>query len=179
VTNECRERITSSGEVEGGRVEIDPMVRVLGGQAVLSGDDDDGEEIEDTITAALRVLCSDLLVDLEKPDIFRITSVLPPAQCKVVKEEYHAFLEATTKFIWEIQQRQLLWRWSAESGVYGGVSWMQGLWASRKSNSQNRSFIEQQMSMYSGTGCFDDSKEILKRDVEVVEFLNDLLDTFG
>jgi hypothetical protein len=50
-----------------------------------------------------------------------------------VKEEYHAFLEATTKFIWEIQQRQLLWRWSAESGVYGGVSWMQGLWASRKS----------------------------------------------
>jgi hypothetical protein len=35
------------------------------------------------------------------------------------------------------------------------------------------------MSMYSGTGCFDDSKEILKRDVEVVEFLNDLLDTFG
>jgi hypothetical protein len=33
--------------VEGGRVEIDPMVRVLGGQAVLSGDDDDGEEIED------------------------------------------------------------------------------------------------------------------------------------
>jgi hypothetical protein len=46
VTNDCRERITSSGEVEGGRVEIDPMVRVLGGQAVLSGDDDDGE-IED------------------------------------------------------------------------------------------------------------------------------------
>jgi hypothetical protein len=30
--------------------------------------------------AALRVLCSDLLVELEKPDIFRITSVLPPAQ---------------------------------------------------------------------------------------------------
>jgi hypothetical protein len=28
-------------------VEIDPMVQVLGGQAVLSGDDDDGEEIED------------------------------------------------------------------------------------------------------------------------------------
>jgi len=47
VTNECRERITSSGDVEGVRVEIDPMVRVLGGQAVLSGDDDDGEEIED------------------------------------------------------------------------------------------------------------------------------------
>jgi homospermidine synthase len=47
VTNECRERITSLGEVEGGRVQIDPMVRVLGGQAVLSGDDDDGEEIED------------------------------------------------------------------------------------------------------------------------------------
>jgi hypothetical protein len=47
VTNECRERITSSRDVEGGRVEIDPMVQVLGGQAVLSGDDDDGEEIED------------------------------------------------------------------------------------------------------------------------------------
>ena len=47
MTNECRERITSSGDVEGVRVEIDPMVRVLGGQAVLSGDDDDGEEIED------------------------------------------------------------------------------------------------------------------------------------
>jgi len=50
-----------------------------------------------------------------------------------VKEEYHLFLEVTTKFIWEIQQRQLVWRWSAESGVYGVVGWMQGLWASRKS----------------------------------------------
>jgi hypothetical protein len=33
--------------------------------------------------------------------------------------------------------------------------------------------------MYSDTGCFKDSKEVLRRDVEVVEFLNDLLDTFG
>jgi hypothetical protein len=53
VTNECRDRITSSGGVEGGRVEIDPMVQVLGGQAVLSGDDD-GEEIEDVSPFAAR-----------------------------------------------------------------------------------------------------------------------------
>ena len=46
VTNGCHERITSSGNAEGGRVEIDLMVRVLGGQVVLSGDDD-GKEIED------------------------------------------------------------------------------------------------------------------------------------
>lgn len=45
-------------------------------------------------------------------------------------------------------------------------------------NSQQRSFIEQQMMLYSSTGCFGKSKEVLRRDVEIVEYLNDLIDLF-
>jgi hypothetical protein len=35
------------------------------------------------------------------------------------------------------------------------------------------------MSMYAATGCFGKSKEVLRRDVEIVEYLNDLIDSFG
>jgi hypothetical protein len=45
-------------------------------------------------------------------------------------------------------------------------------------NIQNRSFIEQQMSLYGSTGCFKD-KEVLRSGVEMVEYMNDLMDSFG
>lgn len=35
------------------------------------------------------------------------------------------------------------------------------------------------MSLYSATGCFGKSQEVLRRDVEVVEYMNDLIDTFN
>jgi len=35
------------------------------------------------------------------------------------------------------------------------------------------------MSMYAATGCFGKSKEVLRRGAEVVEYLNDLIDSFG
>jgi hypothetical protein len=35
------------------------------------------------------------------------------------------------------------------------------------------------MSMYGETGCFGKSNEVLRRDVEVVEYLNDLIDSFS
>lgn len=35
------------------------------------------------------------------------------------------------------------------------------------------------MSLYAETGCFGKGNEVLRRDVEVVEYLNDLLDLFG
>jgi hypothetical protein len=41
----------------------------------------------------------------------------------------------------------------------------------------NRSFIEQQMALYDPTGCFG-RNEVLRRGVEVVEILNDLIDEF-
>lgn len=99
------------------------------------------------------------------------------------------------------------WRWNSESPVFDAVAWLQGLWASRSvvciqvscifikfwlsrpllirlteiQNKQNRSFIEQQMVLYEyhrAEGCFGKDDEVLHRDVEVVEFLNDLLDMF-
>jgi len=90
----------------------------------------------------------------------------------------------------------MIWQWSAQSGVYDGVSWLQALWASRKTvsasfdimvgrdltqhfqNTQERSFIEQQLALYSSIGCIEKNKEVLRRDVEVVEFMNDLIDRF-
>ncbi|KAG4429103.1 hypothetical protein IFR05_015417 [Cadophora sp. M221] len=129
------------------------------------------------------MLCNDILIELEKPLTATITpspsSTSTPPDCEQVKNEYHAFLAATVRFLHVVQERQMVWRWGSESAVFDGVGWMQGLWASRSTNSQNRSFIEQQMSLYAETGCFGKSKEVLRRDVEVVEYLNDLLDLFG
>ncbi|KAH9224396.1 hypothetical protein DL95DRAFT_350230 [Leptodontidium sp. 2 PMI_412] len=152
-----------------------------GGQVVLGGEGDEGE-IEDTVAAALRMLCTDILIELEKP----LTATPSPSSisqtppdCDKVKNEYHAFLAATVRFLHVVQERQMVWRWGSDSAVFDGVGWMQGLWASRSTNSQNRSFIEQQMSLYAETGCFGKGNEVLRRDVEVVEYLNDLLDLFG
>jgi len=182
VTDECRERITGTGVVGSGEaaIEIDEMARVLGGggQVVLRGGEDDGEEVEETVAAALRVLCSDLLIELEKP-LSSSASALPEKECQTVKKEYHAFLSSTVKFLHEVEERHMVWRWGSSSPVFDGVSWMQGLWASRKTNTQDRSFIEQQMSLYSATGCFGKSQEVLKRNVEVVEYMNDLIDSFN
>lgn len=56
--------------------------------------------------------------------------------------------------------------------------------ANKPQNKQNRSFIEQQMQLYGETGCFSKeggggtNNEVLKRDVEIVEYMNDLLDGF-
>ncbi|KAH7336460.1 hypothetical protein BKA65DRAFT_34619 [Rhexocercosporidium sp. MPI-PUGE-AT-0058] len=188
-TDGYRRRITDLGSMglgsdgvgvggDGGRGQV-----VMGG-AAWGGDEGDGGdegEIEDTVAAALRMLCTDILIELEKP----LTITPPPSSssiqtdCKKVKDEYHAFLAATVRFLHVVQERQMVWRWGSESTVFEGVGWMQGLWASRSTNSQNRSFIEQQMSMYAETGCFGKSNEVLRRDVEVVEYLNDLLDLFG
>ncbi|EKD14021.1 hypothetical protein MBM_07698 [Drepanopeziza brunnea f. sp. 'multigermtubi' MB_m1] len=147
------------------------------------------------VSTALRTLCSDILVELEKPLSTMISQPSTTSDsllangythtqthhldCTTVKGEYHAFLSSTVKFLYAVQERQQLWGWGTESGVYEGVSWMQALWASRKPNSQHLSFIEQQMSCYADTGCFGKkSREVLRRDVEVVEYLNDLMDMF-
>ncbi len=45
-------------------------------------------------------------------------------------------------------------------------------------NNQERSFIEQQLAFYGRTGCFGKSQEVLTRDVEIVEYMNDLIDLF-
>ncbi|KAK6585955.1 hypothetical protein PZA11_001012 [Diplocarpon coronariae] len=98
--------------------------------------------------------------------------------CARAKDEYHAFLAATVRFLYAVQELQMRWSWSPDSGVFEGVGWMQALWASRRTNPQHLSFIEQQMSLYAETGCFGKSKEVLRRGVEVVEYLNDLMDLF-
>ena len=48
----------------------------------------------------------------------------------------------------------------------------------RMQNSQDRSFIEQQMAVYETTGCFGKEQEVLKSGVEIVEYMNDLIDSF-
>ena len=48
----------------------------------------------------------------------------------------------------------------------------------QRQNTQHRSFIEQQLELYKETKCFGKDNEVLRRDVEVVEYMNDLLDNF-
>ncbi|KAE8452489.1 hypothetical protein EG329_000391 [Mollisiaceae sp. DMI_Dod_QoI] len=160
-----------------------------GREVVLSAgrDGDEGEEVEVVVAAALKVLCSELLAELEKPFIAPPVPIIletdqaqnpEDLRCRVIRRGYHKFLESTVKFLHEIQERQMQWRFDHESAVFDGVGWLQGLWASRRMNIQERSFIEQQMMLYGDTGCFGKSQEVLRSGVEVVEYLNDLLDEF-
>ncbi|KAI9648049.1 hypothetical protein NHQ30_002677 [Ciborinia camelliae] len=187
VTRECRGMIEGleegaggDGGGEGGRgIDRGGQFHGRGGeeigraQMVLSGGPQDGDEVEDnysptshsqqTITAALRILCSDLLMELEKP---LLSSDSSPENilydCPRVKKDFDDFLKETTWFLYEIQERQMRWRWGGESA-----------------NSQERSFIEQQMELYRNTGCFEKlNREVLRKDIEVVEYLNDLIDMF-
>ena len=77
------------------------------------------------------MLCSDLLVELEKPDIFRITSVLPPAQvrlswyfyCDGILELIDSSVKLWRKNIicsWR-RLRSLFGRFSRDSWFGGGV----------------------------------------------------------
>jgi hypothetical protein len=34
------------------------------------------------------------------------------------------------------------------------------------------------MAFYGATGCFGKDQEVLRRDVEIVEYMNDLIDSF-
>ncbi|KAJ8066116.1 hypothetical protein OCU04_005207 [Sclerotinia nivalis] len=203
VTRECRERIGGlgvsagweEGAGDGGRGDRSAIDDVRGyggergeGQVVLDGGDGigngdgDGDEIEDTITAALHMLCSDLLIELEKPLLssdIAPEDTLTQLNCTNVKKDFDEFLKETTWFLYEIQERQMQWRWGGGSAVKGELEWLQGLWASRRANSQDRSFIEQQMGLYRDTGCFTKlNREVLRKDIEVVEYLNDLIDMF-
>jgi len=146
-------------------------------------DDRDGEEVEDTVTAALRILDTTILEMLNIP-LSTPSSPSSSDQCPQIVAEYHDFLSITTHFLRAIEDKQFNYRWGASSSVFEGLGWLQGIWASRKTNIQHRSFIEQQMALYEWTGCFGsdggrgEKNEVLRRGVEVVEYVNDLLDTF-
>ncbi|KAF5871972.1 uncharacterized protein Bfra_008999 [Botrytis fragariae] len=150
----------------------------------------DRDEIENMVTAALHMLCSDLLIELEKPLLvsssssFSSTSVSLEdtkggVNCTQVKTDFDDLLRETTWFLYQVQERQMVWRWARGSAVQEGVVWLQGLWASRRSNSQDRSFIEQQLELYKSTECFEKvNDEVLRKDIEIVEYLNDLIEMF-
>ncbi|KAB8304205.1 hypothetical protein EYC80_003623 [Monilinia laxa] len=141
--------------------------------------DGDGEDIEDIVSAALQTLGSELLVELEKP-LLVDGDLSGEVNCTRVKGDFDGLLRETTLFLYAVQERQMRWRWRRGSEVKGGLEWLQQLWASRRGNSQDRSFIEQQIALYRGTGCFKKlNREVLRKDVEVVEYLNDLIDMFG
>ncbi|KAH8820029.1 hypothetical protein F5884DRAFT_762608 [Xylogone sp. PMI_703] len=192
ITNECLERVIDSGELAsrdenrgGGAMKW--LGQGPGEQAVFEalvvdgvriGDGaGDGDQVEATVSATLRILAADLLHELEKP-LDASFQETPQYNCPSTIGEFHSFIAATTKFLHSIQERQMFWRWDHQSPVFDSVAWLQALWASRKANIQHRSFIEQQMVLYSDTGCFGQSQEVLRRDVEIVEYMNDLIDSF-
>jgi len=145
--------------------------------------EDDREEVEDTVTAALRILDTTILEMLNIP-LSTPSSPSYSDQCPQIITEYHAFLSITTHFLRAVEDKQFNYRWSASSSVFAGLGWLQGIWASRQTNIQHKSFIEQQMALYEWTDCFGgdggrgEKNEVLRRGVEVVEYVNDLLDTF-
>ncbi|KAH8596929.1 hypothetical protein B0O99DRAFT_618987 [Bisporella sp. PMI_857] len=147
-----------------------------GQQVELGGRD----EVEIVVTAALRTLCSGLLGELEMAPPSGDEPKSPP--CSTVLREYHDFLNSTVHFLAAVRDAQLRYQWrGGDTPVFDAVMWLQSLWASRASNKQSSSFIEQQMQLYKyrqQESCFGDSNEVLKHGVEIVEFLNDLGDEF-
>ncbi|CAG8960648.1 hypothetical protein HYFRA_00013526 [Hymenoscyphus fraxineus] len=137
------------------------------------------------ITTVLNNLTTTLLIELNKPLFPSPESLNQPPRapanteipCPIILTEYKSFLSSTVHFLHAIQELQMLHHFDGESGVAEGVGRLQGMWASRGGNTQNRSFIEQQIACYKPTECFP-KNEVLIRGVEVVEYLNDLLDLF-
>ncbi|KAI9742249.1 MAG: hypothetical protein M1818_004149 [Claussenomyces sp. TS43310] len=162
----------------------------------------DPEEVEDVVTAAIRTVDGRLLEILNVPPraspendekTSRPWSVLCIAfpffgrkdndasnvLCNSIVADYHSFLEATTLFLREVEIKQLYYAWGSESTVFEALAWLQALWASRKPNEQHRSFIEQQMDLYRPTQCFSNiNQDVLRHDIELVEYMNDLIDSF-
>lgn len=58
-------------------------------------------------------------IAIEKPD------------CPAVVEHCHVFLQATTRFLQAIDEKQQEFGWDTESSIYNALGWMQSLWASR------------------------------------------------
>jgi len=87
-----------------------------------------------TVAAVLKILCKDVLVELEKPleESLEDSSEqeTQDLRCRVIIREYHAFLGS--RFLHAVQERQMVWNWGRESAVFEGVGWLQKLWASRK-----------------------------------------------
>lgn len=63
--------------------------------------------------------------------IHQMSNSVPP--CPAIVKDYHNFLSSTTHFLRAIDEKQQLHRWSSESPVFDSLSWLQSLWASRKS----------------------------------------------
>ncbi|KAM3085393.1 hypothetical protein ACMFMG_002471 [Clarireedia jacksonii] len=129
-----------------------------------------------------------MLLELNKPlssSLSSFSSQSAPSQqeeepnCPLIRKEFSLFLAQTTKFLYAIQEQQMRYAWKSDSLVRRELGWLQRLWASRKGNTQERSFIEQQMELYKGTECFKNmNREVLRKNVEVVEYLNDLIEMF-
>ncbi|KFX92250.1 hypothetical protein V490_05480 [Pseudogymnoascus sp. VKM F-3557] len=144
-------------------------------QAVILNDQISKDEIEDVVAGSLTYLDGELLSLLNIP-VKDITIEKP--DCPEVVKHCHVFLQATTRFLQAIDEKQQEFRWDTDSSIYNALGWMQSLWASRSANEQHLSFIEQQMRLYKASSCFNNVNDVLRQDVEVVEYLNDLMDTF-
>ncbi|KAI1001978.1 hypothetical protein K3495_g6224 [Podosphaera aphanis] len=128
--------------------------------------------------AALHVLGQTLLHELNRPVLPRPEIQYATAiDCRSVRADFYAFLSAGVNFLYVVQEEQMWWQWKHDD-IAENLRWLQALWASRKANATGRSFIEQQMQLYSATGCFVGNQDVLRGNVEMVEYLNDLIDTY-
>ncbi|CCU77066.1 hypothetical protein BGHDH14_bghG003293000002001 [Blumeria hordei DH14] len=92
--------------------------------------------------------------------------------------EFYQMVAATVRFLYVLQEAQVAWNWS--SGRLGAkLAVLQQLWASRKGNSYRLSFVEQQIYLYKPIPVQFGKHELLLRNVEIIEYLNDLTDLCG
>ncbi|TLD27783.1 hypothetical protein E2P81_ATG11071 [Venturia nashicola] len=139
--------------------------------------EENGQNLEMVTADALSNLNSNLTAMLDVPMKAEEKRVKSLDACFATVRQHRAFLTSTAWLLNTLDEKQQMNRWKRDSPVSKSLSNTQALWASRRMNKQKLSFIEQQISLYKPTDCFS-KNEVLRRGVEVVEYMNDILDSF-
>lgn len=92
--------------------------------------------------------------------------------------EFYQMVAATVRFLYVLQEAQVVWNWPP--GRLGAkLAALQQLWASRQGNSYRLSFVEQQLYLYKPMPVQFGNHDLLLRNVEIIEYLNDLIALCG
>ncbi|KAE9969505.1 hypothetical protein EG328_006828 [Venturia inaequalis] len=139
--------------------------------------EDHGQSLEIVAANALSNLNSNLTAMLDATMDPTEKHVKRSDVCFAIVKQHRALLTSTAWLLNTLDEKQQMNRWTRESHVCQYLSDTQALWASRRMNKQKLSFIEQQINLYRPTDCFA-KNEVLRRGIEVVEYMNDILDSF-
>ncbi|RKF80201.1 hypothetical protein GcM1_05252 [Golovinomyces cichoracearum] len=95
-------------------------------------------------------------------------------KCIIMRAEFKSFIKSSNKLINAVEKKK-----TEKKSIRINLGMIQKLWASRKPNSENLSFIEQQQKLYDSTSCFDSTPDkVLTDNTAIVARLNKLIELY-